>query len=98
GVDSGLRERAEHLHDEHGLAVVLEGGPDLVLERREDLGVRSEHLGAHAVGDDLEARASIEPGDEVIDRWNEVRIERIETDFHSDMHASSSSSFNGTNS
>src|SRR4051794_5249686 len=50
-------ERAEHLHHEHRLVVLFERLADLTHQHVEDVVVRAEHLRAHAVRDDLEARA-----------------------------------------
>src|SRR5882672_3321118 len=80
-------EWSQYLHHEHGLALPLERPPAFRSEHREYLPVFPEHLRAHAVGDDLEARMGVQALDEIRDRRNVVFRERVQADLDSDVHA-----------
>src|SRR4051794_3450647 len=57
---TGRRERSEHLHDEHALAVALEARAELALEHAHDIGILAEHLRAHAARRDLQPRIGVD--------------------------------------
>src|SRR5689334_7630258 len=80
------RERAEHLHHEHELAVLLERRLDLALEQAHDVGVLAEDLRAHAAGRDLHAWIGVDALDERLDGRDVVRVERIQADLDADVH------------
>src|ERR1044072_8101736 len=85
-LPSASTERPQDLHDEYRLAVALERGTKLAREGFHDLLVAAKDLGAHVVGDDLEAAIGIQAVDEAADRRDEVVPQWIEADLDADVH------------
>src|SRR5580704_15000850 len=88
---SGARQRPEHLHHEHALlaraAQAVKGGAQLTGERRHHLLVGPEQLRAHTVRDDAQPCIAVQTSQELANGGCKFRPQRIETDFHADIHA-----------
>src|SRR5687768_11925040 len=87
--DIGQRVRTDEFGDEYGLAAGGKAGAHLLAQHFKDAVVVAEHLRTEVIGDHLQTRVPIETIDKTLDGRDVVLIQRIEADFHGNVHRAS---------